>query len=857
MTTFALNGVPRGCGGPPDRSLLEALREDCGITTVKDGCSGQGACGACLVEIDGKAALACRTALSEVQGREVRTLDGFPEAVRRALAAAFVGRGAVQCGFCTPGILTRAAILLAADPAPDRAAIVRALRPHLCRCTGYVKIVEAIEAAAADLRGGLGAARPPATDGRIGQPLERLHGFERALGRTPFVDDLRFDGLLHGALRLSDHPRARVLRIDTRAAAGAPGVVRVLTAVDVPGERSHGLIRRDWPLLVGEGETTRYVGDVLAVVVAATAEQARAAAARITASYEELEPVTDPVAALAAGAPALHAGGNLLQTCVLRRGGSVEEALAASAHRYGAVFRTQRIEHAFLETEAAVALPEGDGVRVYSHGQGIYDDRRQIAAILGIPEPSVRVSLLPSGGAFGGKEDLSVQGHAALCAWLLRRPVKVRLTRSESMRVHPKRHPMTIAMEVGCDRRGLLTAVRARIVGDTGAYASVGAKVLERAAGHAGGAYHVPCVDVEARTVYTNNVPSGAMRGFGVPQVTFALESCLDELCELGGFDRWQFRYDNALVSGSMTATGQVLGGGVGVRAALLAVRDDYLRASAPGLACGLKNTGIGNGVLDEGEAVIEVVSPSQVIVRHGWTEMGQGIDTIAVQALCQETGLDPGVVNVRVRTDDENVGGMTTASRGSAILGNSIIAAAAAFKADLARSSLADLVGRTWRGRWACDWTTAPGAPGPAATHFAYGYAAQLVELAASGEVARVTAAHDVGRVLNPTLFEGQVQGAVVMGLGYALSEDLPMEGGRLRSDRLADCGLYRADRVPEIVVRAVEVADPVGPYGAKGLGEIGLVPTAAAVANALRRREGRRRFDLPLRGGTSWRSP
>jgi CO/xanthine dehydrogenase Mo-binding subunit len=384
----------------------------------------------------------------------------------------------------------------------------------------------------------------------------------------------------------------------------------------------------------------------------------------------------------------------------------------------------------------------------------------------------------------------------------------------------------------------------------------VGTKVLERAAGHATGAYHVPCVDIEARTVYTNNLPSGAMRGFGVPQVTWALESCLDELCEIGGFDRWQLRYDNALAAGRMTATGQVLGQGVGVRQTLLALRDDYIAARAPGLACGLKNTGIGNGVTDMGEAVIEIASPSLVILRHGWTEMGQGIDTIAVQALCQETGLRPEVVDVRVRTDDENIGGMTTASRGSVILGSSIVAAARALRSDLAGHGLADLVGRTYRGRWACDWTTPPGRAGAQSTHFSYGYATQLVELGPEGGVARVVAAHDVGRVLNPTLFEGQVQGAVVMGLGYALSEDLRLRECRPVSDRLGDCGLLRAGDVPEIVVRAVEAPDPVGPYGAKGLGEIGLVPTAAAVANALRRREGERRFELPMRRRGTWRS-
>jgi aldehyde oxidoreductase len=847
MISLFVDGVERSYDGDPGRSLLDFLRNDLDVTSVKDGCS-EGACGACLVEADGRPTLSCRMPMSRAGGMRVVTLAGLPPAVRDTIVRAFVCAGAVQCGFCTPGMIARARLLLDGNHRPTRDEVAAALRPHLCRCTGYLRIIDAVLEAARLLRGNGEAPALPAGPG-VGATLARRGAEECAAGRAAFVDDLRFDGLLSGALRLSDHPRARVLRIDTRAAAVSEGVARVVTAADVPGERRHGLIFRDWPLLVAEGEVTAYVGDVLAVVVARTEALARAAAEKIEVEYEVLAPVTDVFDALEPGAPPVHAGGNLLETCAVRRGAPIADVLARSAYRHSGRYCTQRVEHAYLETEAAVALPTPAGVHVYSHGQGIYDDRRQIAEILGLAERDVTVTLVPAGGAFGGKEDLGVQGHAALCAWLLKLPVKVRLSRPQSIRVHPKRHPMVINLDLGCDEQGLLMGLQARIVGDTGPYASVGTKVLERAAGHATGAYHVPNVDIEARTVCTNNIPCGAMRGFGVCQVTFALESAIDELCLLGGFDRWQFRYDNALAPGRMTATGQVLGPGVGLRATLLAVREDYRRAPLAGIACGLKNTGIGNGVADESEASLEVVASGRVVLRHGWTEMGQGVDTIAVQVLCEETGLDPGVVDVRVSTADETRGGMTTASRASVLLGNALIAAAAALRRDLERHSLAELAGRVYRGRWACDWTTAPGAPGPTVTHFAYGYATHLVELDGKGRVARVVAAHDAGRVLNPQLFKGQIEGAVAMGLGYALSESLPMSGGRLVSDRLRDCGLMRADRMPEIVVRAVEIADPVGPYGAKGVGEIGLVPTAAAVANALHLFDGERRFELPLK--------
>ena len=535
-------------------------------------------------------------------------------------------------------------------------------------------------------------------------------------------------------------------------------------------------------------------------------------------------------------------------------------ALAASAHVTRGTYRTQRIEHAFLEPEAAVARPqEGGGVEVFSPGQGVYVDRVQIASLLGLAADRVTVNQVACGGAFGGKEDLSVQGHAALAAFLLGRPVKVKLSRPESIRMHPKRHPLLMEFAVGCDADGALTAVRARIVGDTGAYASVGGKVLERAAGHATGAYHVPCVDVEARAVYTNNLPCGAMRGFGVNQVTFALEGCLDDLCAQGGFDRWQLRWDNALVAGRLTATGQVMDQGVGVRETLSAVKSAYDAASrdgvACGLACGIKNCGIGNGMADWCEVEIEVADADRVIVRHGWTEMGQGVHTVAQQVLAEATGLDPAIVEVTVSTADGAEAGMTTSSRGSSLIGNALIVAAADLRRDLADlrrdQDLGALAGRRYRGRWSFDRSTAPGATdagGSVVTHYSYSYATQLVLLDADGAVARVIAAHDAGRILNPTLFRGQIQGSVHMGLGYALSEELPQDGAGLPSLKYKDLGLIPMDTTPPVEVIGVEVRDPLGPYGAKGVGEVGLVPTAAAVAGALRAVDGVARFGLPM---------
>jgi selenium-dependent xanthine dehydrogenase len=684
----------------------------------------------------------------------------------------------------------------------------------------------------------------------VGDRHPKYDSFGTVLGQRPYVDDIAMDGMLHAGLKFSDHPRARVLRIDTSAAQEVAGVVRIFTAADVPGQRSVGLIQQDWPLFVAEGEETRYVGDVLAAVVAETTLAARMAVEKIAVEYEVLAPVTDPFEALKPDAPAIHAGGNVLSTTVIQRG-DLAEARARSAFISSGRYETQRIEHGYMEPEGAIAYPVDGGIEVLSQSQGIYEDRVQLAKLLGIDEDRVRVILVPNGGGFGGKEDLSVQGHAAVMAYHLGKPVKVKLTRDESIRMHPKRHPMWMDYEVGCDGNGLLTFVKTRIVGDTGAYASVGAKVLERAAGHATGAYHVPAADVEAVAVYTNNVPCGAMRGFGVNQTAFAMESCIDDLCQQGGFDRWQFRYDNAIDVGGVTATGQVIEGGAGLRATLEAVKDAFYGARYAGLACGIKNTGVGNGMPDASRVRISVIAPDRVLLDHGWTEMGQGVHTVALQALCHETGIDPDIVQVRVDTASDQEAGMTTASRATSLVGNATIDAARKLRQDLdaANGDLSSLVGRCYDGSWIVDWTTKPGkAVDKIITHYSYSYATQLVILDDEGQIEKVVAAHDAGKIFNPTLFEGQIEGSIHMGLGYAISEDLPMEDGHFKSTRLRQCGILRAKEMPQMEVIGVEVPDLFGPYGAKGVGEIGLVPTAGAVANALCAFDGVRRTRLPL---------
>ena len=850
MINFKINNKEYKYSGDEELTLLKYLRNELNITSAKDGCSGQGVCGACTVEINGKAKLSCVTKMKNLQNAEVITMEGIPEAVKEIIGKAFVEKGAVQCGFCTPGFIMRTKVLFQEKENPTREEIKKAMKPNLCRCTGYVKILDAIELASKAINENkkLEFTEPSA---EIGKSYRKYQAFETALGKRNFVDDIRFDGMLHAAVKFTDHPRAKILKIDISKAEKLEGVVKIFSAKDIPGERFTGLIFQDWPLMISEGEVTNYIGDVLAGVVAETEEIARQAIELINIEYEILEPVTHMLEAIKKDSPQVHSGkSNILEKCIVKNG-NAEKRIKSSAFVAHNVFQTQRVEHAFLETEAAIGKYIGDNkIELYSQGQGVYVDRKQIASLLNLPEENINVILVPNGGGFGGKEDLTVQGHAALFSYNLKACVKLSLNREESIWMHPKRHPVYMDMTLACDKKGKLTALKLWAVGDTGAYASVGTKVLERVAGHASGGYYVPETDIEAITAYTNNIPCGAMRGFGANQVVFALEGLVDELCKKCGFDRWQFRYDNALTEGLKTATGQILKAGVGIRKTLLAVKDEFYKAKYAGLACGIKNSGVGNGMIDESKVIIEVKSPTHILIQHGWTEMGQGVQNMAIQTLCHETGINPDFIEVKIETNAEIPTGMTTSSRATALLGNAIIDAAKKINQDIKNLKLEKIVGNVYRGSYVCDWTTKPGDDvKEIITHYSYGYATQLVVLNDDCEIECIYAAHDAGKIMNPMFFEGQIQGAVHMGLGYALCEELPMENGELKSDKLKDCKILRTTDMPKVVVIGVEEADPVGPYGAKGIGEIGLVPTAGAVANAFCRFDGKRRTKLPLK--------
>lgn len=830
--------------------LLAALREELDVTSPKDGCSPSGQCGCCTVLIDGKPVVSCQQPLTKVAGKDVVTLEGLPDEERDRYATAFAACGGLQCGFCIPGIVMRAKGQIdKKGSALTRADMSRHLGANLCRCTGYVKVLDAIEAVAQ------GKQLSPVIPGGIGSRGVKYEAEELALGDRGYVDDLRVPGMMHAALHLTDHARADVVSIDTSRAAAAPGVVKVLTAADIPGELKVGLIHKDWPVMIPVGGRTSYAGDVLAIVIADTRLAARRAAELVDVEYRPLPVVTDPEKALSDEHIAVWGtDSNTLSVSAYTRG-DVDAALSASTHVVSESFETQRIEHAFLEPESTLAVPEvRDGRRhlhVYSGGQGVWDDRNDIARVLGIENDSVTVELVTNGGAFGGKEDMSNQAHAALAAWVLDRPVKCTLSREESFLMHAKRHPIHMSYEIGCDDQGVMTALRVRAIGDSGAYASVGMKVLERMAGHASGPYHLPTIDVRATAVRTNNPVCGAFRGFGANQAQFAMEGVLDRLAAKVGISGWEIRKRNVIKPGQVWGPGQIMDDGcLGAERCLDEMKPHHDAAVASGRAVGvglgLKNSGLGNGFKEITRAVVRFCSDGTVEVRHGWTEMGQGVNTVALQVVVHELDVDPDRIRVIVDTTRELGFGQTTGSRGTLMGAGAVKAACEAARA----ANCAPDVDHV--GEYRVDWTNKLGEVENPIIHSTFGYACQMVVMdPTNGSIDRVVAAHDVGRAVNPTLCEGQIEGSVHMGLGYALSEDFPSdpETGFPLPTTLRALGIIRAKDMPPVEVILVESPEPSAPYGIKGVGEIGLVPTAGAVAAALHQVDGAWRNKLPMR--------
>lgn len=841
MTTFIVNG--QSVTVQKNQRLLRFLRDDLHLTSVKDGCS-EGACGTCTVLIDGKATKACIPQTDKLEGKRIVTVEGLSDFEKEVYTYAFGAAGAVQCGFCIPGMVMSAKGLLDVNPNPSREEAAFAIRNNICRCTGYVKIIDAILLAAELFHAG--EVPPAPTDWSLGARVPRVDVAEKVTGTGIYPDDVYLDDMICGSAVRSKYPRARVLAIHTEEAKVLPGVVGVYTAADIPGQNKVGHLVKDWDTMIAVGDVTHYLGDAICLVAAETPEILAQAKELVRVDYEELPMVHDPHEAMAFDAPQVHKSGNLMAHRHIQRGNPAF-AIAKSKHILVQRFSTPWTEHAFLEPECAVAYPEGEGVHVLSTDQGAYDTQHEIMGMLGLPAELVKVENCLVGGGFGGKEDVTVQHHAALMAYLCKRPVKVKLTRAESLLIHPKRHPMEMEFAIGCDENGIIQGVAAEVIADTGAYASLGGPVLERACTHAAGPYNYQNFEIDGYAYYTNNPPAGAFRGFGVTQTCFCIESLLNQMADKVGITPWEIRYRNAIRPGQVLPNGQIVDESTGLAETLEAVKPYVDANKYVGLACAMKNAGVGVGIPDTGRVRL-VVKGGKVHILAGASCIGQGLGTVLTQMVCGETGIPrENVVHERSNTFSAPDSGTTSGSRQTLFTGEACRRACQNLLEALKENTLTELEDKEFYGEY-LGKTDPLGAdvPNPV-SHIAYGYATQVCILDEDGKIKQMVAAHDVGKAVNPTSIEGQIEGGVVMSMGFALTEKYPLTDCRPTA-KFGTLGLFRAHQIPEITPIIIEKEGLSVARGAIGIGEITAIPTAPAIADAYYRYDGKFRTSLPL---------
>jgi selenium-dependent xanthine dehydrogenase len=907
---ITVNGQSYSLEVAESRTLAQFLRYDLGLTGTKIGCE-EAECGICTVLVDGTPVDSCVYPVFKAAGRAVTTVEGLANGEElHPIQRNFIRHGAVQCGFCTPGLMMTACALIEEKPDPTDADIKVALKDTYCRCTGYTSVMDAIKSAAREKRG---EAPLPVNDPAVDEPMSIISRSvppqevrEKVTGVAKYTDDYTFPSMLYARTLRSPYPHAKILSINTEKAKALPGVQAVLTHEDVPGENLHGLVYRDWPVLCGD--VVRYVGDAVAIVAADDEEIASEALKLIEVEYEPLPVVADPEYAHSPEAPVLHPNhptGNLLKHIKVRHG-DVEQGFAEADVIVEREYRTPTTEHAFLEPECAIGVPAGyeghEKLTVYVGSQIPYQDRNQLALAMNMPEESIRVIGTLIGGGFGGKEDIAGQIHVAMLATATGRPVKMLYTRQESLIFHPKRHATIIRIKTGAKRNGKLTAVQAELYGDGGAYASLSDKVMTRATTHATGPYEVPHAKIDCYAMYTNNVPSGAFRGFGVTQSAFAVEQNMDLLAEELGIDPLEFRLMNAQKVGVTTATGQVLRESVGLIETIDNVRNDMQtqsnghgfrwawreghKAYAWGIACAYKNTGLGGGAPDKSEAEVEAFEDGTVEVRTAAADMGQGIAHVVAQCAAEEMHLAYDRVKVLLcDTDLTPNGGPTTASRQTFMTGNAARLAAGALREAITRSAAEMLDVPPEKIRYeegllrsnghsvplgqVVGWMKSNGLSPRAKQvyhapptqplgsggdmHFAFSYATQaaLIEVdMETGEihVLKVLSSTDIGRAINPLMLQGQIEGGIVMAMGNCLSEAFIIEDGVPWTRLLARYKMPSIKHAPQIISRLVEHRASEGPYGAKGVGEIPSINTTPAICNAIYNATGVRIYSLPV---------
>jgi xanthine dehydrogenase molybdenum-binding subunit len=891
---LSINGTSYSPEAKAGETLSSLLRYRLHLTGTKIGCD-EAECAACTVLVDGEPVVSCIYPAERANGKSVITIEGLSAHGEKLhpLQEAFVEHGAVQCGFCIPGQIMTACALLERNPNPTRDDVRFALKDTLCRCAGYATIENAILAAAESMRTGEPVKRPFIPDSihthrSVGHIHLRPDGVEKVNGQAMYTDDLQFDGMLFAKAKRAMIPHGFLKKLDVSKARALKGVVAVLTASEIPAEHNHGLVIYDWPVMIGVGERVRYVGDAVAIIAAETQEIAEQASALIEAEFDLQTVITDPVQARRDDVPQIHEKGNLLKHIKVRKG-DMDAGFAEADVVLEHTFYTQTTDHAFLEPECSIGVPLADGrVEVYCGSQIPYQDRTQVARVMGWPEERIRIVGQLMGGGFGGKEDIIGQIHVAMLADVTQRPVKLLFDRHESLLVHPKRHATQICVKIGAKKDGHIVACESELYGDTGAYASLGEKVMTRATTHSAGPYDIPNVRADCYAMYTNNPPAGAFRGFGVTQSAFAVESMMDMLAEKLSIDPVELRRINALHVGSITNTGQHLRESVGLMECIDKVDAEMRRHNSDpfhplkgeghlvrawGFAAAYKNTGLGGGAPDKSSAEVELYDNGIFEVRSSSAEMGQGLVSVMQLTVAEEMAVPPKQVRVLVMdTDLTPNGGPTTASRQTYVTGNAsryaaktlrdAITAAMAEKYDVRPEQIrfengivhanghsmsyaevaAEMKAMGQQPRALYEYeapkTQPLGTGGD--MHFAFSFGVQAAEVEVNtltGEVRvlKVISANDVGMAVNPLGLQGQVEGGVMMGLGHCLTEEFIVENGHVVTDRLARYRIPGIMLTPEITSFIVEHPTADGPYGAKGVGEICTIPTTPAITNAI----------------------
>jgi CO/xanthine dehydrogenase Mo-binding subunit/aerobic-type carbon monoxide dehydrogenase small subunit (CoxS/CutS family) len=913
VVIFCVNG--KQVAVEPDRkeTLLDFLRETLHLMGTKNGC-GTGHCGACTVIIDGKAKRACQVRLAGLNGKRVETIEGLArEGHLHPIQSAFVKTGAIQCGFCTPGMIMATKALLDQDPDPDLPQIQKALKQNLCRCTGYVKIIDAVRLAAKELQKSKAPLlqSSPEQSARLGRSIPDYDSLEKVRGEPLFAGDLLKEGMLFGKVVWSRFPHARIKKIDGTRAKQIPGVRAVLTADDIPGNRFFGRIKADNPILCSD--RVRFLGDAIALVFTESLAIAKEAVGLVDVEYEELPGVFSIAEAMQQGAPAIHEDGNICKHIVYEIG-DVEEAKKRCARVVSGHFETVAVDPGYLEPDTGVGLFEDGLLTVYLPTQSPFHTRQQIAESLNLPMEKVRVVVTPLGGSHGGRTDSGFGCLLGLGAFKLGVPVKIVLDREETFRVGTKKHPFQMDYEVGTDSEGKLLFVKAKLLADAGPYTSLTVRVLDQAAIFACGPYEVPNASIEAWAAFTNNANTSAMRGFGINQVAVAMESLLDELSRKLGIDPFELRRRNALAVGKKTVAGQILTSSVGIRATIDRCEEIFKRdidryrsmyknnpskRLGVGVASAFKNVGAGKGRPEDAGAIFSLERDGTVLARVSGIDMGQGFRTVILQIAVEATGLTPRVIKLitgdTLLTPKHNC---AVGERQTLICGNAARLAAQKFKTNLL-SRAAEECGYSPEGleldqdwiidkrsrkpllslealaealepdeiiRGECEYVgpttyalsdvearkTVPPEQYRNYPSYAYTTHVALVEVdTPSGrvKVLKVIAAHDVGVAINPQKVEGQIEGSTLMGLGYALSEEFVVEKGIFKTRNYRDCGIPTIEDIPSIEVIIIEDPEPMGPFGAKGISEIATVPSTPAILNAIYDAIGKRLYSIPVK--------